>query len=759
MSRTEKVGMVGLVLVATLLCWLRFPDFLPHGNTRYIEPYGDGYKNYAVLEYHVAHDTSYQEYRGMNYPFGEHIVTADGQPLLANVLLWARKKGWITSNRVPGVIHAALVVTILVAVMALFLLLFAFGVPFWIAGIAALGIVFLAPQMARMSAHYGLGQVAALPLLFLLLYRFQQKRSTGRSLLIALALMAFALLHFYFFVLLGAVIGLWHSFDFLLSRVRPKNIGWRLWHLFLQVGLPALFFYSWLFAPDTVSDRSDQPWGFFHYRANLSGLLTSPAQPLFRWIDAQVFAIPDIDYEAANYIGLSGMLGIVILAIGIWRGRQKSADRPLPGQERFMLAMGGASVTLLLFAFGLPFTLPGLESLYEYLGPFKQFRSIGRFAWPFYFMVQIWAVYAISRYRQNLIWPALLVLVAEAWFFQRSLDLRLDVVEGPEGEHRVEDLAGIRATDYQAILTIPYYNVGSDNFWWSPEGFILQQSLWIGTKLGLPVTSTLSSRSSLGQAWEQLQLVTPPYRDPQVLGRYPDSKPLLVVWDQQQYDMNPDKYQHFLPDLIPLYEASRLKLYALSLSSFRNRVEAVQRQVAAEIKALSVSPRAAIVSPTGDTAYYYNAYDSGDQGSGYPDGAGMQLRMGREFLFFDDTLSFATPGESLLFSHWAFLNRDLVGRVKIRITERDADTDAVLQQTEYQLWEKTVVFDPTGWGLVEIPFVPAGNKSRFTLEFRQRERRQLWIQWDELFVRPTSKSYYQTTPNHLWKNNRWYLKN
>lgn len=753
MSGTEKAGVLGLVVVAMVLCWLRFPDFLPHGNTRYIEPYGDGYKNYAVLEYHVAHDTSYQAYRGMNYPFGEHIVSADGQPLLANALLWARKKGWIKSNIVPGVIHAALVVTILVAVMALFLLLLSFCVPLWMAGIAALGIVFLSPQMARMSAHYGLGQVAALPLLFLLLYRFQQKRSMGRSLLIAMVLTAFALLHFYFFVLLGAVIGLWHILDFLLSGADPKNIGRRLWHLFLQGGLPALFFYSWLFAPDTITDRSDQPWGFFHYRANLSGLLTSPAQPLFRWIDAQVFAIPEIDYEAANYIGLSGMLGIFMLATGLWRGRQKQPP------ERFMLAMGGTAVTLLLFAFGLPFTLPGLESWYEYLGPFKQFRSIGRFSWPFYFVVQIWAVYAVSRYRQNLTWLLLLVMVAEAWFFQRSLNLSLDEVEGPEGEERVEELVGIRAADFQAILTIPYYHVGSDNFWWSPEGFILQQSLWIGTKLGLPVTSSLSSRSSLGQAWEQLQLVTPPYRYPQVLSRYPDNRPLLVVWDQQQYDMNPDKYQHFLPDLIPLYEASRLKLYALPLSSFGDRVEAVQRQVAAEIQSLPVNPLATFISPIGSTAYEYHAYDDADQGFGYPDGAGRQLRMGREHLFFDDTLSFATPGEPLLFSHWAFLNRDLAGRVMIRITERDADTDAILQQAEYQLWEKTVVFDPTGWGLVEIPVVPAANKSRFTLEFRQHERRQLWIQWDELFVRPARDSYYRTTRNHLWKNNRWYLKN
>lgn len=756
MFSRQKINLGWVLLAAAFLCWLRFPDFLPHGNTRYIEPYGDGFKNYAVLEYHVAHDSSYRHYGGMNYPFGEHIVSADGQPLLANALLWVKKQGWIKDNWVPGVIHSALVLSILLAVGALFWLLASFGLSSVTAGVAALGIVFLSPQMARITAHYGLAQVAALPVLLGLLYRYQQKRSWGRSLAIAFTMIIFALLHFYFFVLLGAVIALWHGMDILLQRKRWRGMAGRLWHLGVQLGLPVLFFYLWLFAPDTVGDRSEQPWGFFHYRARLSGLLTSSSQPWFDWLDTHVLDLPELDFEAANYLGLSGIMGLLLMGYLLWSGCKHISLARMSDPERFLVKMGGVAVLLLLFALGLPFTIPGLEHVYEYIGPLRQFRSLGRFAWPFYYVVLISVVYVLSRYRQKLIWPALVLLCVEAFFFQRSLDLRLDSVQALEGEQRVNDLAGIRAENYQAILTIPYYNVGSDNFWWSPEGFILQQSLLIGTQLGLPVTSTLSSRSSLGQAWEQLQLVGPPYRLPVVLEKYPDKRPLLVVWDQREYEADPEKYSHFLPDLVPLYEGPRLKLFSLSLSGFRERIARVQQEVALEIKRLPGKVGEAPVTTTGEDNYYFESYATTGSAPGYPEGKGQEVALKQEQVIMEDALPFAKTAQPLIVSFWAFLNRDLAGRVKIRITEKAAATGQVLQQVEYQLGQMTRVWDPNGWGLVECAVAPTQDGSTWVLELRQSERRTMVVQWDELLIRPAHASCYRKMANYLWKNNRWY---
>jgi len=44
----------------------------------------DGAKNYYTVAYHIEHDSSYTWFNGMNYPYGEHAVYTDNQPLVSN---------------------------------------------------------------------------------------------------------------------------------------------------------------------------------------------------------------------------------------------------------------------------------------------------------------------------------------------------------------------------------------------------------------------------------------------------------------------------------------------------------------------------------------------------------------------------------------------------------------------------------------------------------------------------------------------------
>lgn len=732
-------------LAALLLCWLRFPDFFSAGNSRYIEPYGDGFKNYAVLEYHVAHDTAYSRYGGMNYPYGEHIVSADGQPFLANILLWLKKLGLPAQNYLPGAIHAALLLSIILAVVALFVLLRQLGLKHYFAGPAALGLVFLAPQLARMGAHYGLAQVAALPLLFLGLYHYRQVPALGRSLLIAMILFIFSLFHFYFFALLGAVILLWHIFEPLFDGSSAISLRRRLVYLAVQFGLPLLFFVFWLFAGDPVTDRSDQPWGFFHYRSRPDGLLMSLAQPHWAWINRHILHLGTPEFEAINYLGIPAMLCLILMALHFL---SKRAVRLSPAGTYLSILLA-VSTVLLIFSFGFPFTLPGFRDLFEFTGPIKQFRSIGRFSWPFYFAANLAAVFWFSRYRQKYFLLVLGVLLAEAYFFQRKLDVQLDEVTGLEGGKKLTELSGIRVADYQAILTIPYYNVGSDNFWWSPEGFILQKSLFLGIESGLPVTSALSSRTSLGQSWEQMQLASPPYREPALLEKFPDQRPLLVLWDEQQYSLEAEKYAHLLPDLKPLYEEQRLKIFSLGLESFRQRVVDRAEQVKREI-------RAGVVEGFPSEKVFFETYSQTGNGSGYPEGRGMLMPVGKNATVLDTTLVFARKDSALHLSFWAYLKQDLAGRMNIRITE--ISDGQILQAQQYQMGAQTRIFDPGGWGLIEISFVPLTDSCRLQLEFGQNEVGNLDFRWDELLIRPADKHFYRSTAGYYWKDNLWFLK-
>jgi hypothetical protein len=53
---------------------------------------GDGLKNYFTYYYHIVHDSSYLNFSGMNYPYGEHFLYTDCHPALTLLFKACSKK-------------------------------------------------------------------------------------------------------------------------------------------------------------------------------------------------------------------------------------------------------------------------------------------------------------------------------------------------------------------------------------------------------------------------------------------------------------------------------------------------------------------------------------------------------------------------------------------------------------------------------------------------------------------------------------------
>ena len=109
----EWFGKLSLILIMGVLLYLRFPDMLPHGEGKVIEPYGDGYKAYTVIIYHAKYDTSYTHFGGMNYPYGDHVVPAATQPILSNSLKWLKDQGWDYTDHIPDLIHYSILLSLI----------------------------------------------------------------------------------------------------------------------------------------------------------------------------------------------------------------------------------------------------------------------------------------------------------------------------------------------------------------------------------------------------------------------------------------------------------------------------------------------------------------------------------------------------------------------------------------------------------------------------------------------------------------------
>ncbi|MDP5172697.1 MAG: hypothetical protein NWR72_20810, partial [Bacteroidia bacterium] len=76
-----------LILAGSIVIIIAFGDIIPVFN---ITPLGaglDGWKNYFTPLWYIQYDSGFH-FSGMNYPYGEHVLFTDNQPLFSWILGW-----------------------------------------------------------------------------------------------------------------------------------------------------------------------------------------------------------------------------------------------------------------------------------------------------------------------------------------------------------------------------------------------------------------------------------------------------------------------------------------------------------------------------------------------------------------------------------------------------------------------------------------------------------------------------------------------
>ncbi len=588
----KRFSFLPVVLIAALAITYLFSDWWGHLNTKVIDGYGDGYKAYHAILYHAKFDSTYSWYQGMNYPYGEQVVPGDSQPILSNGLRLLADLGWPLADQGWAIVHLSLLLGILLAALFTYLLLRRLGVGWGLATAASLLVTFLSPQVARLVGHFGLAHLEVLPATLYFLHRWEEKPSWQRSLPVALCVWVFSQIHFYFFAIMAFLIGGYLLARYLLTA--SWNRWWYyLWTLFLMFGLPAIYFTLWFYFTDPVLDRNEYPWGFFAYNSGPTGILTSHSQP--HWLFLQQYShFRFTEFEGRAYLGLVAALFFLLLPLRwLWKGWQQlpaknfshTLAQPIlqvPSDARlFLQSLLFSAFGILLFSFGLPFTEVGGERWLEHLGPVRQFRSIGRFAWIFYFAVHLALWVEVQRFleeRKNA-WKRPLVvclLLAFTTFevvnFWRIRDFRLDDVDGFNSPTLAERTK-LDFTRYQAIIPLPYYNIGSDNFWLPQSGFTGQKVQTLSWQTGLSTTGAMLTRTSFDQTMRQLQLVSEPYRMPLLFDDLPNQQPFLLVYDADRYQDFGLRSNHLLAGAILRYKDDPLYLLELPLVSWKTRIQ------------------------------------------------------------------------------------------------------------------------------------------------------------------------------------------
>ncbi|GJM31876.1 MAG: hypothetical protein DHS20C18_08770 [Saprospiraceae bacterium] len=758
-----KWGLWVLILLTIFLISAKFEDFSRYANSRVIEPWGDGYKSYVTLLYHIQFDQTYSHFEGMNYPYGEHVVPADTQPLLSNAFRFINRNLFDITPYAIGIFNCFLLLGILLCAVFLYLIFRKLKLPDWYSILIAIGLTFLAPQLARIGFHYGLGHPEVLVLVLYLLLRFDEKMHWKWSIYMALVVWVYSLIHFYYFAIMAFTIGGFFFFRYLQKRVWARLPVYAL-HFSIQLLVPLIFFVFWMYYNDPVQDRTDAPWGFFIYRAFPAGIFYNPELPHFRWFSDHLIYLRRVGVESQAYIGLVSLVVIPVIVLPWVRHlfRKPAVQLPLEKVD-YLNNIFYTGLAIMLFAFGLPFILPGFDALLDFAGPIRQFRSIGRFAWVFYYTMGIvaftWLFHWASgdeRWKKVLLALALMVLSLEAFWNVQSKNFDLDAIEEFTPGKGFTEITDINYQEFQAILPIPYYNIGSDNFWWHLSGFIGQKSETLSLQTGLPTTGAMLTRTSLGQTLNQIQLVTEPYRLPRILSDFPNQKPLLMVWDEDRAGENRN-YEPLREGLAPIFQKDNLLFYNLPLRHFTDRIAARKEEIKQQVDAGDLYEKDGFLQSDSLNQSLYFSFDDQVSDKPYMGQGGFQATVQQERIIYEGAFPQADTN-CFQISTWMFLEQDLYPRTEFILEEYQDESGEVVQQKKWQCWELLAAFDNNGWGLLEMAYCQQqpGSSIRIAIQNKALKDNALWL--DELLIRPVTTHLYKKTDQYLFNDNRWFSR-
>ena len=734
-----------MLVVLAGIVWLRFPDFFQDGNSKVIEPYGDGFKAYTVVYYHAKHDSTYSHFEGMNYPYGEHVIPAATQPVISNAMRWLRLRGLDFTPYTIGIINHSLLLSLIIAGLFTFWLLRRLGLPWLVSMMVAIGLTFLAPQFQRIPVHYGLAHVAVFPLLFYGWLRFYESKHWVWSLFIGVIVAIYAGIHFYYVAIIGMTITLLFGVWFFQPAFRNERLKW-LGHLSVQFLVPIMGYAIWIYVGDPIDDRCATPYGFFSYNARLHSVLTATYQPLINW--THQFIPYRANFEGEAYIGITAIMGMLLSLV--WWLRRKIIPTSHNG---YWVGILLTSLAVLLFSFGLPFIIPGLKGLLTYFGPIQQFRSIGRFAWVFFFAINIWTwTFFYHHLPKWLVYSLLLPFLLEAYHSAFHKSIALDDIPSFQEGQRFTDLP-IDYSKYQAIMTIPHYNIGSDNFWLHAEGFNLQNSLALSMQTGLPVMSAMLTRTSRQQTINQIQLVSPPYRDPVIIHDLPNHQPLLALVDMERYHAQKETFAHIVENGQLLFQQNRLALYEIPLQPFQGIVARKRSAILQELKTDRLFDLSPFQSNRFLQDFHYESFDGSTAARNYLGSGGWEVIPQPAKSTQTYPLPHPEPDSSYVLSFWFFADQDLAPRTFLRLAVLDQANQKTESWQAFQLYNHIYTFDNNGWALVHLPFVVKNKNAELQISLDHAQLKNTPIFIDELLIKPTATNLYQSTSSMVWKNN------
>lgn len=531
--------------------------------------HGDGFHCYYTYMNHIVNNNFFIETNGLNYPYGEHFTFTDCIPIISIFL----KLLPFTHTYLIGILHVLIFFSFALNPCIYYKLFKLFNVSSSIAFVASIAIPLLTPQTDRLGGHLSLSFACLIPLQLYFscaaTVKKQNKYFYYSTLLSILSFfihpyLGFGLTLFSFLILF--------THDALEGLSTLKRNGLK---ILLNVALPLIIFKLFLFITDHHTNRPDTPYGIDDNVAKVTSVFVPTFGP-FQHFMKQIFKTNDRSWEGYSYVGFFVnflIAGFILLLI--FQFKKISIHKSL-------LAVLIAAVALLLFSFGIQNKV--LESMHIEINFLKQFRALGRFAWFFYYSIPFFVMTVFFNYQKkysfkygksvvlslaflllgfNLIEANLFIRhCVDSHFNEKNIFLTRNL---SEAEKKI--ISTVSKLNTQAILPIPYYNIGSEVFSRGGVEKSGYMSMLLSFYCKLPILANINARTSIDEAANSIGLLNQYKNHDSILKLLNNRRIALLQCDSL---LRPDEERLISRGKFEV-EVEHYRLFTLSRNSFEDK--------------------------------------------------------------------------------------------------------------------------------------------------------------------------------------------
>lgn len=515
-----------------LILFYFFHEVILHPNDYLFSPEGDGVKNYYSYLFHARHDPGFWELKGMNYPFYEHIVYTDAQPLMS----WLIGKLGLVNYGI-GILNLLMLLSYPIASVFLFLILRHYQVSLLWAILGAVTITYLTPQMGRLNGHFSLAYVFAIPAMWWLLIKCKNGSATLWSIISSIYVIIFFFVHPY----MGAVLcffclAFW-AIVYLYNRQLWKT---SLGYISLQVILPFVLFRLIIFATDTHIGRMEVPSGFYSSYGGWTAILCPKYGPMSEV--TSLLGLRDRSWETLSYVGFFTIISGIVAAVYAFVQRKALSFKLLLKHELTLFII--ASYLILLFSFCFPFKYDSFRWITDAIEPLKQFRALGRFSWVFFYVVTVSSIvilYHIYKRQDKKEVYAVFFFMGMAFNLIESYELSSLTSSEISAHHnsfkkehltqaQQETAHFLESGNYDAFIMLPFTHLSSENMliWGDDQASF--DAFVLSYHTGIPMLNSSTSRMSQKEAILFNNFFGPEFTEKELVGYFPqDSKIALIT--------------------------------------------------------------------------------------------------------------------------------------------------------------------------------------------------------------------------------------